>query len=141
MPWHVSLRSSSVRKIAPPAIWLRALSKMTLINESTPIPYSSPMILIKCPKMYNTGRLLHGHDHKFVRMRRTGAIRHLQFEAATFPAHFVLTLHISQERMIPSRSLNRQPLSNAPIHAGRRESRGILGKYLHSVTIACDGSN
>ena len=62
----------------PPAIWLRALSRMALINAITPIPYSSPMLLIKSPKIYNAGRLLHGCDHKFVRMRRTRAIPHVK---------------------------------------------------------------
>ena len=62
----------------PPAIWLRSLSKMALINESMPIPYSSPMILIKSPKIYNTGRLLRGCDHKFVRMSRIRAIPHVK---------------------------------------------------------------
>ena len=62
----------------PPAIWLRALSRMALINESTPIPYSSSMILIKSPKLYNTGMLLHGRNHKFVRMRRIRAIPHVK---------------------------------------------------------------
>ena len=62
----------------PPAIWLRALSRMALINAITPIPYNSPMLLIKSPKIYDTGRLLHGHDHKCVRMRRTGAIPHVK---------------------------------------------------------------
>ena len=65
----------------PPAIWLTFLSKMALINECTPITYSSPMILIKSPKTYNAGRLLDGRDHKFVRVRRIRAIRCLQFEA------------------------------------------------------------
>ena len=62
----------------PPAIWLRALSRMALINAIAPIPYSSPMLLIKSPKIYNTGRLLHGCDHKFVRMRRIRAIPHVK---------------------------------------------------------------
>ena len=62
----------------PPAIWLRALSRMALINAITPIPYSSPMLLIKSPKIYNAGRLLHGCDHKFVRMRRIRAIPHVK---------------------------------------------------------------
>jgi len=58
-----------VRQDCPPAIWLRALSKMALINKITPIPYISPMILIKSQKMYNVERLLHGHGREFVRMR------------------------------------------------------------------------
>ena len=125
----------------PPSIWLRALSRMTLINETTPSPYSSPMILIESPKTHNTGRLLHKCDHKFVRMRRMRAIRYFQFEAATFPAHFTQTLHISQERVTPIKSLHHQPISNDLTYAGRRESRGIMKKYLYSVTIAADGCN
>ena len=62
----------------PPAIWLRSLSKMVLINVSTPIPYSSPTILIKSPKIYNAGRLLRGCDHKFVRMSRIREIPHVK---------------------------------------------------------------
>ena len=53
---------------------LRAPSKMTLINESTPILHSSPMILIKSRKIYNTGRLLHGPVHKLVCMGRMVSI-------------------------------------------------------------------
>ena len=125
----------------PPAIWLRALSRMALINESTPIPYSSPMILIKSPKIYNTGRLMHGHDHKFVRMRRIRAIRYFQFEATSIPAHFVLTLHVSQEQAIPIQSLHHQSISNAQMHTGRREDRDISGKYMYLIAIGTNGSN
>ena len=69
------------RQDCPPAIWLRALSKVALINESTPIPYSSPTILIKSQKIYNKERRLYGHDHKLVRMRRTGAIPHMKIRS------------------------------------------------------------
>ena len=72
--------------------WLRSPSIMALINKITPIPYSSSTILIKSQKIYNKGRLLHGHDHKFVRMRRTGAIPHVKVDAASFqptsPRHY-----------------------------------------------------
>ena len=125
----------------PPAIWLRSLSKMALINVSTPIPYSSPTILIKTPKLYNKGRLLHGYDHKFVRMRRTGAIPHVKVGRRVVPAHFVQTLHISQEHDIPIQSLHHQPISKAPIYAGRREDREISGKYVRSITIGSNMSN
>ena len=125
----------------PPAIWLRALSRMALINAITPIPYSSPMILIKSPKIYNTGRLLHGHDHKFVRMRRTGAIPHVKVWRRVVPAHFVQTLHISQEIAMPIQSLHHQPISNDLTHTGSRWRPRIPGKYLYSVTIATNMSN
>ena len=108
-----------VRQDCPPAIWLRALSKMALINKITPIPYISPMILIKSQKMYNTERLLHGHGREFVRMRRTGALPHVSWDAASFPVHFVLTLRVSQERMMPVQSLPHQAISNDPIYTGR----------------------
>jgi hypothetical protein len=125
----------------PPAIWLRSLSKMALINENTPIPYSSPMILIKSPKIYNIGRLLQGRNHKFVRMRRKRANRYFQFEAATFPAHFVLIPHVSRERVITIQSLHHQAISNALIYAGRREDQRISGKYAYSITIGTNRSN
>ena len=125
----------------PPAIWLRALSRMALINAITPIPYSSPMLLIKSPQIYNTGRLLHGCDHKFVRLRRTGAIPHVKVWRRVVPAHFVQTLHISQERMIPIQSLHHQASSNAPTHTGRREDREISGKYVYSIAIGTNRSN
>ena len=125
----------------PPAIWLRALSRMALINVITPIPYSSPMILIKSPKIYNAGRLLHGCDHKFVRMRRIRAIPHVKVGRRVVPAHFVQTLHISQERMMPIQSLHHQASSNAPIHTGRREDQEISGKYVYSIAIGTNRSN
>ena len=125
----------------PPAIWLRSLSKMALINVSTPIPYSSPTILIKNPKLYNKGRLLHGYDHKFVRMRRTGAIPHVKVGRRVVPAHFVQTLHTSQEHAIPIQSLHHQASSNAPTHTGRREDREISGKYVYSIAIGTNRSN
>ena len=125
----------------PPAIWLRALSRMALINEITPIPYSSPMILIKSPKIYNTGRLLHGHDHKFVRMRRTGAIPHVKVWRRVVPAHFVQTWHTGQEHAIPIQSLHHQASSNAPTHKGRREDREISGKHVYSIAIGTNRSN
>ena len=125
----------------PPAIWLRALSRMALINEITPIPYSSPMILIKSPKIYNTGRLLHGHDHKFVRMRRTGAIPHVKVWRRVVPAHFVQTLHISQERVLLIQSLHQQTISNAHIYTGRREDQRVPRKFLCLVTIGTNRSN
>jgi len=125
----------------PPAIWLRALSRMALINAITPIPYSSPMILIKSPKVYYTGRLLHGHDHKFVRMRRTGAIPHVKVWRRVVPAHFVQTLHISQERVLLIQSLHQQAISNAHIHTGRREDQRVPRKFLCSVTIGTNRSN
>ena len=120
---------------------LRAPSKMTLINESTPILHSHPMKLIKSRKTYNTGRLMQGRGHDFVCMRRMGAIRHGKFEAGQFPSQFVLMLHISRVRAIPSRSLYHQAISNAPIHAGRRTKRRISGKYPNSVTIGTGTSN
>ena len=100
--------------------WLRSPSIMALINERTPIPYSSSTILIKSQKIYNKGRLLHGHDHKFVRMRRTGAIPHVKVGRRVVPAHFTQTLHSRQERMMPIQSLHHQAISNAQIYAGRR---------------------
>ena len=123
------------------ATWLRAPSKMTLINESTPILHSRPIKLIRSRKAYNTGRLMQGRGHEFVCMRRMGAIRHGKFEAGQFPSQFVLILHVSRVRVIPSRSLYHQAISNAPIHAGRRTKRRISGKYLNSVTIGTDMSN
>jgi hypothetical protein len=125
----------------PPAIWLRSLSKMALINVSTPIPYSSPMILIKTPKLYNKGRLLHGYDHKFVRMRRTGAIPHVKVGRRVVPAHFVQTLHISQERVLLIQSLHQQTISNAHIYTGRREDQRVPRKFLCLVTIGTNRSN
>ena len=125
----------------PPAIWLRALSRIALINAITPIPYSSPMILIKSSKIYSTERLLHGHDHKFVRMRRTGAIPHVKVWRRVVPAHFVQTLHTSQEHAIPIQSLHHQASSNAPIYTGRREDQEISGKYVYSITISTNRSN
>ena len=127
------------RQDCPPAIWLRSLSKMALINVSTPIPYSSPMILIKTPKLYNKGRLLQGYDHKFVRMRRTGAIPHVKVGRRVVPAHFTQIFHISQEPMMPIQSLHQQTLSNAPIYTGRREDQRFPRKYLCSVTIGTKG--
>jgi hypothetical protein len=106
------------RQDCPPAIWLRALFKMALVNKITPIPYTSPMILIKSQKMYNTGRLLHGHGREFVRMRRTGALPHVSLDAASFPVHFVLTLFVSQERMMPVKYLHHQAISNDHIYTG-----------------------
>jgi hypothetical protein len=53
----------------------------------------------------------------------------------------MLVLHVSQEHMAQIQSLHHQAISNDPIHAGRRESQCILGKYLHPVTIAADMSN
>jgi hypothetical protein len=141
LPWHIILSSSSVGKIVPPAIWLRSLSKMALINERTPIPYSSPIILIKSRKIYNKGRLPHGHDHKFVRMRRTGAIPHVKFGRLVVPAHFTQTLHISQEPVIPIQSLHHQTISHAPIYTGMREDREISGKYACSIAIGTNKSN
>jgi len=91
---------------------------MALINEITPIPYISPMILIKSQKMYNTGRLLHGHGREFVRMRRTRALPHVSLDAASFPVHFVLTLCVSQERMMTVQSLHHEAIFNAPIYTG-----------------------
>jgi hypothetical protein len=73
------------REACPPAVWLRALSKMTLTNESAPIPHNSPKILMKSQKMCRTGRLLHGHSREFVRMRRTGAIPHIMFGRRVVP--------------------------------------------------------
>lgn len=75
---------------------------------------------MKSQKKCDAGKLLHGHAHEFVRMKRTGAIPHATFDAASFPAHFVLTLHIGQERMTPIQSLYRQAISNALIYVGRR---------------------
>ena len=124
-----------------PAIWLRSLSKMALINVSTPIPYSSPTILIKTPKLYNKGRLLHGYDHKFVRMRRTGAIPHVKVGRRVVPAHFVQTLHVSQERVLLIQSLHQQTISNAHIYTGRREDQRVPRKFLCSVTIGTNRSN
>ena len=69
-----------------PAIWLRVPYKIALINESTPILHSSPMILIKSRKIYNTGRLLHGPVREFVCMGRMGALRHVKLDAAPCPA-------------------------------------------------------
>ena len=125
----------------PPAIWLRSLSKMALINEITPIPYSSPMILIKTPKLYNKGRLLHGYDHKFVRMRRIRAIPHVKVGRRVVPAHFAQIFHISQEPMMPIQSLHQQTLSKAPIYTGRREDQGVPRKYAYSTTIGTNRSN
>ena len=125
----------------PPAIWVRSLSKMALINATTPIPYSSPIILIKSRKIYNKGRLPHGHDHKFVRMRRTGAIPQVKFGRLVVPAHFTQTLHISQEPVIPIQSLHHQPISNDPTHTGRRNDREISGKYACSFSIGTNMSN
>jgi hypothetical protein len=124
-----------------PAIWLRSLSKMALINGRTPITYSSPIILIKSSKIYNKERLLKGRDHKFVRMRRIRAIPCFQFEAATFPAHFVQKLHISQERVMLIQYLHQQTISHAPIYTGRREDREISGKYVCSIAISTNKSN
>jgi hypothetical protein len=53
----------------------------------------------------------------------------------------MLVLHISQEHDIPIQPIHHQAISNVSIHAGMRESQWILGKYLHSVTIAGEGSN
>jgi hypothetical protein len=125
----------------PPAIWMRALSKMALINERTPITYSSPIILIKSPKICNKGRLLKGRDHKFVRMRRTGAIPHVKVGRRVVPTHFVQTIHISQEHAMPNQLLNHQAISNAPTHTGRREDREISGKYAYSIAIGTNRSN
>ena len=75
---------------------------------------------MKSQKMYHTGRLRHGHSHEFVRMRRTGAIPHMSLDAASFPDHFVRTLHISQARMIPIQSLHQQVNSNDQAYKGRR---------------------
>jgi hypothetical protein len=121
--------------------WLRSPSIMALINERTPIPYSSPTILIKSQKIYNKGRLLHGHDHKFVRVRRTGAIPHVKVGRRVVPTQFVQMLHVSQEHAIPIQSLHHQAISNAPIYAGRRWSREISGKYAYSITIGTNRSN
>ena len=74
------------RKDCPAAVWLRALSKMTLTNKSAPIPHSSLRILTKNQKIYHTGRLLHGHDHKFVHMRRMGAIPHVKVGRRAIPS-------------------------------------------------------
>ena len=71
-------------------------------------------------KKCDAGRLLHGHAHEFVRMKRTGAIPIATFDAASFPAHFVLTLHIGQGRMTPIQSLYRQAISNALTYTGMR---------------------
>jgi hypothetical protein len=125
----------------PPAICLRALSKLALINGRTPITYSSPIILIKSSKIYNTGRLLKGRDHKFVRVRRMGAIPQVKVGRRVVPTHFVQTIHISQERVIPTQSLHLQAISNAPIYAGRQLSRRISGRYVYSVTISTSMSN
>ena len=59
---------------------------MTLTNAYAPISYSSPKILTKSQKLYHTGRLQHGHDHKFVRMRRTGAIPRIKFGRRVIPS-------------------------------------------------------
>ena len=53
----------------------------------------------------------------------------------------MMFFHISQEHDIPIQPIHHQAISNDSIHAGRRESQWILGKYLHSVTIAADTSN
>jgi len=124
-----------------PAIWLRSLSKMALINGRTPITYSSPIILIKSSKIYNKERLLKGRDHKFVRMRRMGAIPQVKVGRRVVPTHFVLTLHISQERVIPIQSLDHHAISNILVHAGRREAQRISGKYVCTVAIGTNGSN
>ena len=125
----------------PPAIWLKAPFTIALINEIAPLPYSSPIILIKSRKMYNKGRLLKGRDHKFVRMRRTGAIPHAKVGCRVVPTHFVQTIHISQERAIPIQSLHLQAISNAPIYAGRWLSRRISGRYVYSATFSTSMSN
>ena len=141
LPWRIILSSSSVGKVALLPIWLRALSKMALINERTPIPYSSPIILIKSQEIYNKGRLLQGHGHKFVRMGRTGAIPQVRFGRSVVSTQFVQILHVSQEHAITIQSLHHQAISNAPIYTGRRGNQGISGKYMCAVTIATDGSN
>ena len=130
-----------IRQDCPPAIWLRAPFKIALVNVVTPILYSSPIILIKSQKIYRKERLLHGHDHKFVRMRRTGAIPYAKVERSVVPAHFVQILHISQEPVIPIQSLYHQPISNAPTHTGRREDQEISGNYVYSITIGSNRSN
>ena len=122
----------------PPAIWLRAPSRMALINAITPIPYSSPMLLIKSPKIYNAGRLLHGCDHKFVRGRRTGAIPHVKVGRRVVSSPLRPDITYQPRTEPPSRSLHHQAISNAPIHVGRRTKRRISGKYLNSITIGTD---
>jgi len=120
----------------PLAIWLRAPSKTVHINENTPILHSSQMILIKSRKLYNTGRLLHGHGHDFVCMGRMRAIRYVMFEAASFPAQFVQMLHISQEHVMSSRSLYHQAISNAPyIEEGEKTKGSLESNYIQSQSL------
>ena len=125
----------------PPAIWLKAPFKIALINECTPIIYSSPIILIKSPKIYNKGRPLKGCGHKFVRMRRTGAIPHAKVGRRVAPTHFVQTIHISQEHAMPNQSLHHQAIYNTPIYTGRREDQEISRKCAYSITIGTNRSN
>ena len=53
----------------------------------------------------------------------------------------MLVLHVNQEHMTPIQSLHHQAISNLSMHAGRRESQWLPGKYLHSVNIGTNGSN
>ena len=129
------------RQGCPPTIWLKALSRKAVIEKSTSIRHSSPMVLIKSQKIYNKGRLLSGPDHEFVRVRRAGAIPHVKFEANQDAVQFVLTLHMSQEHTVPIQPLYHQAISNALIYAGMRESQRIRGKYLRPVRNVTDRSN
>jgi len=114
------------RNDCPPAVWLKAQTKMTLTNASAPIPHSSPRILMKRQKMYHTGRLLHGHDHKIVLMRRTGLIPHVKFVRRVIPRP--LRPHITYQ----PRTYDTDPISTPPsnfqrLHMCRqaRKSRDI----------------
>ena len=123
------------------AIRLRALFKMTFVNELMTIHGSNPTKLMQSRTSHTIRMQLSGTVREFACMGQMTATRCWKLEAGPFPARFRQTLNTSQKHTNPTLSFHHQAISSDPIYTDTWWNQSIIEKYPHDDVVSTNLSN